>query len=78
MQISLHWHPANPGKALVIPLEHHENLYTLPDELAGRVARTVRRVAVAIRTGYSQRRGDGAAEQRAGRRPGRPGTCTPT
>ena len=52
MQISLHWHPANPGKALVIPLEHHENLYTLPDELAGRVARTVRRVAVAIRTGY--------------------------
>ena len=52
VQISLHWHPANPGKALVIPLEHHENLYTLPDELAGRVARTVRRVAVAIRTGY--------------------------
>ena len=31
---------------------HHENIYTLPDELAGRIAHMVRRVAVAIRTGY--------------------------
>ena len=34
VQIALHWNPANPGKALVIPLAHHENVYTLPDELA--------------------------------------------
>lgn len=52
VQISLHWQPANPGKALVIPLAHHENVYTLPDELAGRISRMVRRVAFAIRTGY--------------------------
>ena len=52
VQISMHWTPANPGKALVIPLQHHENLYTLPDELAGRIAQVVRQVAVAIRTGY--------------------------
>ena len=38
VQISLHWNPVNPGKALVIPLAHHENVYTLPDELAGRIA----------------------------------------
>ena len=23
VQIALHWNPANPGKALVIPLAHH-------------------------------------------------------
>ena len=34
VQIALHWNPANPGKALVIPLAHIENVYTLPD--AGR------------------------------------------
>ncbi len=49
VQIALHWNPANPGKALVIPLAHIENVYTLPDELAGRIAHMVRRVAVAIR-----------------------------
>ena len=52
VQIALHWNPANPGKALVIPLAHIENVYTLSDELAGRIAHMVRRVAVAIRTGY--------------------------
>ena len=44
--------PESPGNALVIPLEHHENVYALPDDLAGRVARMARRVAVAMRTGY--------------------------
>ena len=38
VQIALHWSPANPGKALVIPLAHIENVYTLPDKLAGRIA----------------------------------------
>ena len=52
VQISLHWNPVHPGKALVIPLAHHENVYTLPDELAGRIAAVVRRVAIAMRTGY--------------------------
>ena len=52
VQISLHWNPVHPGKALVIPLAHHENVYTLPDDLAGRIAAVVRRVAIAMRTGY--------------------------
>ena len=52
VQISLHWNPVHPGKALVIPLAHHENVYALPDELAGRIAAVVRRVALAMRTGY--------------------------
>ncbi len=41
VQISLHWNPVNPGKALVIPLVHFENIYTLPNELAGRIAHMV-------------------------------------
>ena len=53
----------------VIPLAHHENVYALPDELAGRIAHMVRRVAVAS-TGYPCD-GVSAAKQRAGRRPGR-------
>ena len=52
VQISRDWTPATPGKALVIPRQHYENIYTLPDDLAGRIAQVVRRVAVAIRRGY--------------------------
>ena len=52
VQIALHWDPDNPGRALVIPLAHVENIYTLPDDLAGRIARTTRRVAIAMRRGY--------------------------
>ena len=39
VQISLHWNPVHPGKALVIPLAHHENVYTLPDELGPAASR---------------------------------------
>lgn len=52
VRIALHWDPDNPGHALVIPLAHVENIYMLPDDLAGRIARTSRRVAVAMRRGY--------------------------
>ena len=38
VRISLHWDPDFPGHALVIPVTHVENIYTLPDELAGRIA----------------------------------------
>ena len=36
----------------MIPLAHHENIYALPDDLAGRIARMARRVAIAMRRGY--------------------------
>ena len=52
VRISKHWYSSNPGHALVIPLAHHENIYALPDDLAGRVARMARRVASAMRRGY--------------------------
>ena len=52
VQISRYWDLDNPGHALVIPLTHVENIYTLPDTLAGRIAGMARRVAIAMRRGY--------------------------
>jgi histidine triad (HIT) family protein len=40
--------PVAPGHVLVLPREHHETWIELPDELAGRVARTSRIVARAV------------------------------
>ncbi len=50
--IAKHWDPGGPGRALVIPTIHYENIYALPDDVAGRIARMVRRVATAMRRGY--------------------------
>jgi histidine triad (HIT) family protein len=46
------WWPANPGHVIVIPNEHVENLYGMPDELLGAVYGTARRVAVAMKDAY--------------------------
>lgn len=40
--------PDYPGHVLVVPVEHHENLYAMPDALLGRVAALVRRVAISF------------------------------
>ena len=52
VRISKRWYSSNPGHGLVIPLAHHENIYALPDDLAGRIARMARRVAIAMCRGY--------------------------
>lgn len=52
VQIAKHWDPGGPGRALVIPTIHCENIYALPDDVAGGIARVVRRVATAMRRGY--------------------------
>jgi histidine triad (HIT) family protein len=52
VQIAKHWDSDGPGRALVIPTIHYENIYALPDDVAGHIARMVRRVATAMRRGY--------------------------
>jgi histidine triad (HIT) family protein len=52
-RISPRWWPANPGAALVIPREHHENLYDLPPATGHAVWDLTQRVAVAMRETYS-------------------------
>ena len=50
--IAPHWWPANPGHVLVAPVAHVENLYAMPERLAGRVHEAARRIALAMKHGY--------------------------
>lgn len=43
--------PTNHGHALVIPKDHFENIYTIPDETMVRLSLTVKNVALAVKQG---------------------------
>lgn len=43
--------PVNPGHTLVIPKDHFENIYTLPDEVMARISLAVKQVAIAVKQG---------------------------
>jgi histidine triad (HIT) family protein len=76
-RISPRWWPANPGAALVIPREHHENLYDLPPATGHAVWDLTQRVAVAMRgaTPAPARRPDSTTSPPAARTCGT-STCT--
>jgi len=44
--------PNDPGSLIVVPIEHHENLYVLPDEVGAAVHRAVGEAACALRLAY--------------------------
>lgn len=46
------WWNGNPGHVLVIPNEHYENVYEIPDVLLGRVHASAGRVARMLRDAY--------------------------
>ncbi|MBA2364547.1 MAG: HIT domain-containing protein [Chloroflexia bacterium] len=50
--ISAGWWPHNPGHALIVPNEHHENIYDLPPELATPIQRVAREIAIAFKETY--------------------------
>ncbi len=50
--VSPKWWHGNEGHAIVVPNEHVENLYEIPEALLAHVSATVRRVAQAIRETY--------------------------
>lgn len=50
--VASRWWPNNHGHVLVVPTEHHENLYDLPAEYGHAVHDVVREVAIAIRHTY--------------------------
>ena len=61
--------PANRGHALVIPKQHWQDVYTIPDSTIGAVGATARRIATAVRTALTpdgvnlvQANGSGAAQ----------------
>lgn len=43
--------PVNLGHTLVIPKDHFENIYTLPDETMARLSLAVKKVAIAVKQG---------------------------
>ena len=43
--------PVNPGHTVVIPKDHFENIYGLPDETLCRLMITVKKVALAVKNG---------------------------
>jgi histidine triad (HIT) family protein len=44
-------HPETPGHTLVIPKDHHENIYVIPEEALARVILSVKRVTLGIKNG---------------------------
>jgi histidine triad (HIT) family protein len=44
--------PANHGPVLVIPNEHYENVYTVPDEILAAVQVVGKRIALAMKAAY--------------------------
>jgi histidine triad (HIT) family protein len=46
------WWVNNPGHVMVIPNKHVENLYTVSDDDLAEVYKTVKKVAIAIRSTY--------------------------
>jgi histidine triad (HIT) family protein len=50
--ISLHQWPRNPGHAIVIPSEHYENIFDLPLDLATRIHKLARSIALAMKAAY--------------------------
>jgi histidine triad (HIT) family protein len=50
--VASQWWPNNPGHVMVVPTEHHENLYSIPADAYAAVGDLVREVAVAIRATY--------------------------
>ena len=53
MKLNPWWYPANPGAALVVPIEHYENVYDLPPELGGALQEAVRDTALAMKSAFA-------------------------
>ncbi len=51
--ISLHQSPNNHGSIVIVPNEHFENIYDLPEEYAIDLQRITKKVALAMKTIYS-------------------------
>ncbi|MGY6499806.1 MAG: HIT family protein [Acidimicrobiales bacterium] len=52
VKVNAKWWANNPGSVLVIPVEHHENIYDLPPELATPIQRAARRAALAMKQAW--------------------------
>jgi histidine triad (HIT) family protein len=51
--ISLHQCPKNRGAVVIVPNEHFENIYDLPEEYAIDIQRIAKRIAIAMKSIYT-------------------------
>ena len=51
--VSSHWWPRNPGHVILIPWEHYENIYDLPDQYGTEIFQASRRIALAMKVAYN-------------------------
>jgi histidine triad (HIT) family protein len=51
--VALHQNAATYGSLLVLPIEHHENIYTLPDRLGAHLFTVTKRLALALKASLS-------------------------
>lgn len=52
VKVNPKWWPNNPGGLLVIPVDHHENIYDLPPTLGEPLQRAARDAAVALKSAF--------------------------
>jgi histidine triad (HIT) family protein len=50
--IAAAWWPENAGHVLVIPNDHYENVYDIPDDVLGAVQVVGKRIALALKAAY--------------------------
>lgn len=50
--IASHWWPNNQGHVIIIPNQHIENLYDLPDDISSAIHSLERKVAIALKQLY--------------------------
>jgi histidine triad (HIT) family protein len=50
--VSSAWWPANPGHVLVVPNDHYENVYEIPDAALAAVQVVGKRIALALKAAY--------------------------
>jgi len=46
------WIQSNPGHIIIVPNDHTENIYTLPDELGHRISDMTKKVALILKEAY--------------------------
>jgi histidine triad (HIT) family protein len=51
--IGSRWWPNNPGHVIVIPNQHIENIYTMPQELHGKIYEVARQIALAFKLAFN-------------------------